>query len=276
MTSKPASKTKKLKVAVVSSKSRFCDIDANLKHFAALVRKARQQQARFVCFPELSLTGYTLRKEILEIAQPVPGPATEVLEKIAADNQAFLSVGLAEKSRNKYHITQVLIGPRGYIGKYRKMVVTDGEFKAGFSNGHAYSTYDIDGFNVGINICYDGRHRKTINAMKKAGVDIILHPHGNYLNHGTHAEIWTRGKLSYLAERAIYARAYILINNSAGDMPHPGGITGFGSGALVIDPLGQAVARTTQRTRSEKMVVTTLIKPLNQLIPDFEITRFND
>ncbi len=47
----------------------------------------------------------------------------------------------------------------------------------------------------------------------------------------------------------------------------------FGSGALAIDPLGQVVKRTVQTTRSEKMIVVDLERPLDRMIPDFEMER---
>ena len=75
--------------------------------------------------------------------------------------------------------------------------------------------------------------------------------------------------------RATLARAYILINNSAGDTKHPRGVNEYGSGALVIDPLGQVVDRTTQRDREEKMIVVTLKRPLSVLVPPFELRRLH-
>ena len=107
--------------------------------------------------------------------------------------------------------------------------------------------------------------------MKKAGVDVIHHPHGNWVgNLGRDAEEWTRSKLVYFAPRALTARAHMLINNSAGDMVEPTGTRQFGSGALVVDSLGQVVRRTEQRDRDERMILVTLAHPLS-LIPPAEL-----
>ena len=107
--------------------------------------------------------------------------------------------------------------------------------------------------------------------MKEAKVDMIHHPHGNYLGLGKDAEEWTRGKMVYFVPRATFSRAYILINNSAGDTKHSRGVNQYGSGALAIDPLGQVVDRTTQQDREEKMIVVTLRKPLSVMVPPFEL-----
>jgi len=180
---------------------------------------------------------------------------------------------MAEKAGDTHHIAQVLIGPTGYIGKYRKHFPTGSEQKCGFSPGQAFGVWDVDGFRLGFNICADGRNEKTIKAMKAARVDVIHHPHGNLLSLGKNAEEWTRGKMVYFVPRATFARAYILINNSAGDTQLPRGVSHFGSGALAIDPLGQVIDRTKQKDRKEKMIIVTLTKPLSNLIPPFEMER---
>jgi len=262
-----------LEVAVISSKSQFCDVEANLEHFEKLTRRAAERGARLVCFPELALTSYTLEPEILDVAQKLPGPVTDKLHKIAAANDVYISTGVAEKAGRNFYIAQTVVGPAGYLGKFRKYHPTGGEKAAGFSPGKSFPVFDIDGFRMGVNICFDGRHEDTLQAMIKKKVDLIHHPHGNTLGLGREAEEWTRGKLTYFAPRAIAARAYILIHNSAGDTVSPNTTNQYGSGALIVDPLGQAVARTTQKTRSEKMVFATLKKPLSVHVPDFELGR---
>ncbi|MDP6054760.1 MAG: hypothetical protein QF879_20650 [Candidatus Latescibacteria bacterium] len=77
----------------------------------------------------------------------------------------------------------------------------------------------------------------------------------------------------YFVPRAVQARAYILINNSAGDTPNTQETLSFGYGAMILDPLGQVVKRTRQPTRADKTLVVTITKPLNELVPDFETER---
>ena len=110
----------------------------------------------------------------------------------------------------------------GYLGKYRKNHPTGGEQTCGFAPGKSFPTWDIDGFRLGILICFDGRHQDTLEAMKRAHVDIIHHPHGNTVGGlGREAEEWTRSKTVYFVPRAVAARAYMIINNSAEDTRQP-------------------------------------------------------
>ena len=271
----PGDEVKTLTVAVASSHSEFCDVEANLKHFETLIKEAAGKGARLVCFPELALMAYSTEKEILDVAEPIPGPSTEKLAAITRSHNVYLSVGMAEQDGEKYHIAQAVIGPEGYIGKYRKYHPTGTEQNCGFSPGKEFPIFDIDGFRLGINICADGRQEDTIQAMKDAKVDMIHHPHGNYLSLGKDAEEWTRGKMVYFVPRATFSRAYILVNNSAGDTKHPRGVNEYGSGALAIDPLGQVVDRTIQKDRTEKMIVVEIKRPLAVLVPPYELRRLH-
>ena len=64
-----------LKAALISPRCEFGDVDANLKHFAELAEKAQKQGARLICFPELALVSYSIHPEVVNYAQPIPGPS---------------------------------------------------------------------------------------------------------------------------------------------------------------------------------------------------------
>ncbi len=262
-----------LKIAVVSPHGVFGDVDANLEHFTKLAEQAAAKQARLICFPELSLVSYSTHEDVLKFAEVIPGPTTKKLESIAKRLDVYISAGMAERDGDQYHIAQVLVGPDGYLGKYRKNHPTGSEQACGFAPGRKFPTWNVDGFRMGILICFDGRHEDTLDAMKKAQVDVIHHPHGNTIGSlGREAEEWTRSKMVYFVPRAVKSRAYMIVNNSAEDTKQPHRTLQYASGALVIDPLGQVVDRTTQRDRNEKMIITTIRKP-EALIPPGELMR---
>ena len=265
-----------LTVALISPKCQFADAEANLRHFTELAERAAAGNARLICFPELALVSYSTDKAVLDAAEPIPGPTTRKLEAVARRLNVFVSVGMAEKDGDQHHIAQILVGPDGYLGKYRKYHPTGPEQSCGFLPGQSFQTWDIDGFRFGILICFDGRHTDTLDAMKQAHVDIVHHPHGNNVGGlGRDAEEWTRSKMVYFVPRAIQSRAYMLVNNSAEDTQQLKSVMKYSSGALVIDPLGQVVTRTMQRDRSEKMVLATLKKP-QTLIPRGELQRLRN
>ncbi len=263
---------KNLKIAVVSSKSRYLNKNHNLAHFEKIIERVAVKGARLVCFPELALMGYSLSPEAMVASEKIPGPSTDACCKIAKKYKVYISMGLMERSRGKRYITQFIVGPKGLLGKYRKHFIAQPEAGHGLSAGkESPAVFMIDDFRIGISICYDSNFPVLIKRLKKKNVDLILYPHGNVRWLGRDAEEWSRGKIVRAVPNAIAARAYVAVNNSAGDMKTDSGTMFFGSGALVIDPLGQVVKRTMQKTRSEKMIVCELVKPLSEHIPKREM-----
>ena len=62
-----------------------------------------------------------------QLAEPIPGPSTETLQKIATENNIVIIASLFEKrTQGIYHNTTVVIDADGtYLGKYRKMHIPD-------------------------------------------------------------------------------------------------------------------------------------------------------
>ena len=100
------------------------DKEQNLKKIEGAVARAEEKGAALLILPELSLTGYVVRDQIYELAEEIPGPSTRIIERIARDAGIHVVFGMPEKSKKTQatlHNTAVLVGPKGFIGKYRKM-----------------------------------------------------------------------------------------------------------------------------------------------------------
>ena len=266
----------RITVAVISPLCRIADVKGNLAHFEAWIRKATQRGAEFVAFPEMALCGYGHDYRIVEAAQTIPGPAVRTLERIAREEKVYLSVGMLEKKGLKFYNAQVVVGPSGYLGHYRKRHPTLDEMKyLKISPGNRFPIFRIKGIRVGLNICADSRHNDTIDALARRGAELIHNPHSNSLGLGKDAEEWTRGKVVYYMDRVLRSRAHILVNNMAGSVSEGDGRRlHFSSGAMVLDPLGQVVTRTAQKDRKEKMVLATIDTDLRRMIPAFEFRHY--
>ena len=260
-------------VAVVSPRCRIADVEGNLRHFETWVARAAEQGADLVAFPELALSGYVHTPIVAEVAEPIPGPTTLALESIARAYAVCLSIGMMEKVGQDYYNAQIVVGPEGYQGHYRKHCPTPTEKETMLlSDGTGYPVFQVKGLCFGINICADSRQTETIDALAAQGVDLVHNPHANGLGLGADAEEWTRGKLVYYLERVQRCRAHMLVNNIAGTATYGASESmDYSSGAMILDPLGQVVARTTQRDREEKMLVATIDTDLRRYVPDFEL-----
>ena len=265
-----------IRVALVSPLCELGAVESNLNRFAEWTRKAAGDGARFVGFPEMAISGYAHESRLLPCAEAVPGPSVAFLEQLAAELLVYISAGTLEKDGEGYHNTQVLVGPDGYMGKYRKHFPTQDERDTLHTDpGTEYPVFDLDGITFGINICADSREIETIAALADQGVELVHSPHANVTPHlGTDAESWTRGKLCYYVERCLRCRAHILLNNIAGTVPDfDGNERTYASGCMILDPLGQVVARSTEHNTEEKMIVETINTDIERYVPPFEAWR---
>ena len=72
----------------------------------------------------MSLTGYVVHDQCYELAETIPGPTVERAEVLAKNTGMHLIFGmpeLSEKTQATLFNTAVFVGPKGLIGKYRKM-----------------------------------------------------------------------------------------------------------------------------------------------------------
>jgi len=137
------------------------DKKQNLRRIEGAVAEAVEKGAALVLLPEMSLTGYVVRDQIYELAEEIPGPTTRIIEKIAKEADIHVVFGMPEKSKlaqATLHNTAVLVGPKGLIGKYRKMYLPTHsvfEEKRYFRPGHEAPVFDTDLGKIGLQICYD-------------------------------------------------------------------------------------------------------------------------
>ena len=86
-------------IAGVQFDVRLGEVKANLDCIASFASEARQAGAELVVFPECAVPGYCFesKQEALEFAGTVPGPTTERLASVCADQGLFLVTGLLER-----------------------------------------------------------------------------------------------------------------------------------------------------------------------------------
>ena len=155
------------------------DKRGNLKTIETQATVARKKNLDIAVFPELHLTGYTMRDEVYNLAEPVPGPSTDKAEKIAQENGVHIVFGLPEESSVKgvLHNTAVLIGPKGIVGKYRKIHLpthTVFEEKRYYRPGHEAPVFTTPFGMIGLNICYDLYFPELTRLQALQGAQLII------------------------------------------------------------------------------------------------------
>lgn len=168
-----------IKVAAIQMEPHIGDKEYNIHKQLELIEKAAKQGGRLMVLPELGNTGYIFnsRDEVSELAEEVPdGPSSEAWMKACEEFGIYLCAGIAERDGDKFYNSAALIGPNGFIGKYRKTHIWDEE-KLFFEPGDlGIPLFHLPFGRVGIMICYDGWHPEVARILALEGADIICDP----------------------------------------------------------------------------------------------------
>jgi len=172
---------KEVTVALAQISSRVGDKEHNIKEMEKKIKQAKRKGAHLVTFPELALTGYVVRDLAYELAEPVPiGPSIRQITDFAKRENVHVIFGLIEKSAKAgaiLHNTAVLIGPKGFIGKYQKMhLPTHSVFeeKRYFRQGYQTPVYETSIGKLGMIICYDIYFPEITRLMRLRGAQLIV------------------------------------------------------------------------------------------------------
>ncbi len=140
------------------------DPNENLEKVLWRTREAAGRGAQIVCLQELFRSQYFCREENAELfalAEPIPGPTTETLGRLARELGIVIIASLFERrSAGLYHNTAAVIGADGEIqGIYRKMHIPDDPLyfeKFYFTPGDlGFVNFDTRFGRLGVLVCWD-------------------------------------------------------------------------------------------------------------------------
>ncbi len=166
-------------LAAVQMSSQPGGIHRNLAAIETALQGLPPHENRLVVFPEMAVPGYFFgqRDRLWALAEPIPdGPSTERLIELARQHSAYLVVGMAERQGDKLYNSAILVGPEGYVTKYRKLHLWSEE-KLLYSPGNlGMVVVELPIGRVGILICYDLWFPEQARILRLLGADIIAAP----------------------------------------------------------------------------------------------------
>lgn len=249
----------RLTIAAVQMSSQD-DLAKNLSVASARIDEAARRGAGLVVLPEnFAFMGTEAQKrEIAESTDGVAGPIVRALSDAAKRSGVWvIGGGMPERSddRERPFNTCLAVAPDGSIAaRYRKVHLFDVDLpdgstyreSAATSPGQGAVTVVIDGWSVGLSVCYDVRFPELYRALSDRGAEAIVVPAAFTLLTGKdHWHVLLRA-------RAIEAQAYVVAPAQWGT--HPRGRQTYGK-SLVADPWGEVVA---QASEGEGIVLATL------------------
>ncbi|SCB10685.1 nitrilase family protein [Rhizobium multihospitium] len=174
-----ASTTRTVTVATVQFEPIVGDRIHNLAAIERLVRTAKAKGAEILVLPELADSGYSFLDgdEVAALAGPVPGGASaEVLCRLAGELGLYIVSGIAEQDGDRFYNSALLCGPKGYIGKYRKLHLWNNENRFFKKGDLGLPVFDLPFGRIGIVICYDGWFPETFRELALAGAELVCVP----------------------------------------------------------------------------------------------------
>ncbi|MBE0635749.1 acyltransferase [Candidatus Bipolaricaulota bacterium] len=251
-----------MNIGIVQSSPVFGEVEDNLVDCFDLMAS---QSADLWVLPELFATGYQFLSpdEARALAEPVPsGKTTQALIACAAKNACFVVAGLPEVDGVNVYNTSVLVGPDGFLSRYRKIHLFYEE-KLHFSPGDLpFAVVDIGIAKVGMMICFDHLFPESARSLALQGADVICHP-ANLV-------------LPDLAQRTMSIRAlengiYTATSNRIGTEARADESLTYTGHSQVVGPDGEALVRLSQDLVEVAVVEIDIAKARNKAI-----TKHND
>ncbi len=237
------------------------DRERNINEAVLQVENAAARGADWVLLPEIFAYHGSYDK-IHAMGEPEGGPLTDRLAALARKNKICLFAGSFGEQPKEGELSETeQLGRLGYrrvfntcyvfdrqgqrVAKYRKthlFNLYDHQGQAlycesdGFLAGDEAVSFDLDGFRVGLGICYDLRFPEYfVRLAHEKALDVIVLPSAFTLQTGMdHWELLLRA-------RAVERQCYVFASNQVGD--HGRGRASYGH-SMIIDPWGYVLANT--------------------------------
>ncbi len=243
-----SSNSPSLEVAAIQMASQD-DADANLERVRSRVLEAARRGARLVLLPEnFAFMGLDDgRRALTEKLDPPDGRLARALSMTASDAGVWLIAGgLPEESgdpRRPYNTCAVFAPDGSLAARYRKIHLFDVDLPDGTRQRESSSStagsetvvVEVEGFGVGLSICYDLRFPELYRRLVDQGARILVVPAAFALLTGKdHWHVLLRA-------RAIESQCYVIAAGQWGKHPGPNRAT-YGK-SLIVDPWGEVIAQ---------------------------------
>jgi predicted amidohydrolase len=235
----------KFKVALCQIEPVHLDKKVNVDKMVNFINEAAKNGAKLVVFPELIITGYVgpispkEKLEFYQASEPIPGPTTQLIQKIAEEKGVYVIFGMVERGETKLDIVMynvaVMVGPKGFFGHHRKVHLPGNE-KLYFTAGSEVKVFDTELGRIALLVCYDFWFPELPRIAGLKGAQIIVDC-ANWPVFG--ADTWSALGPGVAASNKLW---FIQVNRVGGEPYWPG----HGDSQL-INPSGKVMTRGTNK-----------------------------
>jgi N-carbamoylputrescine amidase len=232
----------------------------NMARAEERIREAARGGAQIVCLPELFLSPYfcqTVDLNLFDLAEPIPGPSTERLGRLAKEAGVVVVASLFEKrAAGLYHNTAVVFDTDGsLLGLYRKMHIPDDPLyheKYYFTPGDlGFRCFDTKHGRVGTLVCWDQWFPEGARLTALQGAEMIVyptaigwHPREKVEFGVAQYDAWQTVQRGHAIANGVFVAA---VNRVGHEGPAEGGLE-FWGGSFVADPFGVLLKKASHET----------------------------
>jgi predicted amidohydrolase len=161
-----------MKIAAAQVYSIDGNIQKNTAFHLSAIQKAAEMNVDYVVFPELSLTGYDLKKAA-GCAINTDDPLLKPLRDAAIMHRITIGIGAPILENNVPKIGLIVILGTGEVQTYAKIHLHSGE-TAYFTEGNAHHTLTIGNTTIANAICADTNHINHVASCAALGAEVYI------------------------------------------------------------------------------------------------------
>jgi N-carbamoylputrescine amidase len=252
----------------------------NLDKAINRIRSAARDGADVVCLQELFRSRYFCQKEDVarfRLAEPIPGPTTRALGKLARDKRIVIVASIFEKRADGvYHNTAVVFDADGAIvGKYRKMHIPDDPLyyeKFYFTPGDlGFRSFPTRRAKIGTLVCWDQWFPEGARLTALAGAEILVYPTAIGWLDGERTEVNESQRDAWETAQRAHAIANGVFVAAVNRVGAEGNLTFWGN-SFVADPFGRVLARAST-AREETLIVACDLRRIDEVRSNWPFLR---
>jgi N-carbamoylputrescine amidase len=245
------------------------------------VREAARRGAQIICLKELFNAPYfckSQKAERFDLAEPIPGPTTDRMQRVAKELGVVLIVPIFERQgAGVYRNSAVIIDADGaMLGIYRKMhipddplfnekyyftpgdAVVDDRARAVATQASGFRVWKTRFAKIGVLICWDQWYPEAARITSLLGAEILFYPTAIGWHPSEKAEFGVAQVEAWRTMQRAHAIAngvFVASPNRVGHEDEPGtnGLEFFGN-SFIADPFGRIIAQA--GTDAEVLVAT--------------------
>lgn len=247
----------KIKVGIIQQHN-TSNVENNKLRLVEKIKKLANSGAQLIVLQELHNSLYFCQTEDVDkfnLAEPIPGPSTELFCQLAHELSVVIVTSLFEKrAPGLYHNTAVVMDTDGSIaGIYRKMHIPDDPAyyeKFYFTPGDlGFHPINTSLGRLGVLVCWDQWYPEAARLMALQGAEMLIYPTAiGYESSDTddeqerQREAWTTVQRGHAVANGLP----VITVNRTGYEPDPSGQTNgitFWGSSFVAGPQGELLYR---------------------------------